>query len=51
MARKVLLGVKPAGIPAELANSIELVANLRTAKLLGITLPLFILARADEVIE
>ena len=47
----MLLGIKPAEIPAERPTRFQLVANLRTAKLLGITLPPSILARADEVIE
>jgi ABC-type uncharacterized transport system substrate-binding protein len=51
MARKVLLGAKPAEIPAERPTRFQLVANLRTAKLFGITLPPSILARADEVVE
>jgi ABC-type uncharacterized transport system substrate-binding protein len=51
MARKVLLGAKVAELPAERPTRFQLVANLRTAKLFGITLPPSILARADEVIE
>jgi ABC-type uncharacterized transport system substrate-binding protein len=51
IARKVLLGAKPAEIPAERPTRFQLVANLRTANLFGITLPSSILARADEVIE
>jgi putative ABC transport system substrate-binding protein len=51
MARKVLQGAKPAEIPAERPVRFQLVANLRTAKLLGISLPPSILLRADEVIE
>ena len=51
MARKVLHGAKVAELPAERPTRFQLVANLRTAKLFGITLPPSILARADEVIE
>jgi putative ABC transport system substrate-binding protein len=51
MARKVLQGAKVAEMPAERPTRFALVANLRTAKLLGITLPPSILLRADEVIE
>ena len=51
MARKVLHGAKPAELPAERPTRFQLVANLRTAKLFGITLPPSILLRADEVIE
>jgi putative ABC transport system substrate-binding protein len=51
MARNVLHGAKVAELPAERPTRFQLVANLRTAKLLGITLPPAILLRADEVIE
>jgi putative ABC transport system substrate-binding protein len=50
-ARKVLHGAKVAEMPAERPTRFDLVANLRTAKLFGITLPPSILLRADEVIE
>jgi ABC-type uncharacterized transport system, periplasmic component len=51
MARKVLLGANVAELPAERPTRFQLVANLKTAKLIGITLPSSILLRADEVIE
>jgi putative tryptophan/tyrosine transport system substrate-binding protein len=51
MARKALDGAKPAEMPAERPTRFQLVANLRTAKLFGITLPTSILLRAEEVIE
>ena len=51
MARKVLGGAMVAELPAERPTRFQLVANLRTAKLFGITLPPSILLRADEVIE
>jgi putative tryptophan/tyrosine transport system substrate-binding protein len=51
MARKVLNGAKTAELPAERPTRFQLVANLKTARLFGITLPPSILARADEVIE
>jgi putative ABC transport system substrate-binding protein len=51
MARKVLQGAKVAELPAERPTRFQLVANLETAKLIGITLPSSILLRADEVIE
>jgi putative ABC transport system substrate-binding protein len=51
MARKVLHGAKVAELPAERPTRFQLVANLRTAKLFGMTLPTSILLRADEVIE
>jgi putative tryptophan/tyrosine transport system substrate-binding protein len=51
MARKVLQGAKVSELPAERPTRFQLVANLKTAKLLGITLPPSIMLRADEVIE
>jgi len=51
MVSKVLKGAKVAELPVERPTRFQLVANLRTAKLLGITLPPSILLRADEVIE
>jgi putative ABC transport system substrate-binding protein len=51
MAGKILHGANVAELPAERPTRFLLVANLRTAKLLGIALPTSILLRADEVIE
>ena len=48
---KILLGAKPADIPVEAANVIELVVNLKAAKTLGIKVPRSMLLRADMVIE
>jgi putative ABC transport system substrate-binding protein len=48
---QIVKGTKPADLPVELPTKISLLVNLKSAKTLGVEVPLSLLIRADELLE
>lgn len=48
---KIFKGARPADLPVERSTKFEMIINLRTAKALCLSVPLPLIARADEIVE